>query len=225
MNILVLNYEYPPLGGGAGVITQNISERLAGLGHRVTVLTTWHQTEKDTEVKGTLKIIRLKSKRRYTYKSDVFEMLSWINKSKDHFKTFSWSEKFDLCFANFTIPGGIVALNLKNKFALKYVVLSHGHDIPWMFPKQMLFYHLFSYFRIKRVCLESETNIVLTQETKINIDDFLGKKQSSKNIIIPKGTDFTLFKPDYTKKKQDVQSNFRRQISRTKRSYYFSKSN
>jgi hypothetical protein len=29
MNILMLNYEYPPLGGGAGQVTLNISERLA----------------------------------------------------------------------------------------------------------------------------------------------------------------------------------------------------
>jgi glycosyltransferase involved in cell wall biosynthesis len=38
MKLLILNYEYPPLGGGAGVITQNIAEGLAARGHNITVL-------------------------------------------------------------------------------------------------------------------------------------------------------------------------------------------
>ena len=39
MKILVLSYEYPPIGGGGGIICKNISENLAKLGNRVTVLT------------------------------------------------------------------------------------------------------------------------------------------------------------------------------------------
>src|SRR5580700_7464924 len=108
MNLLVLNYEYPPLGGGAGVITQNIAERLATAGHKVTVVTAWYKTEKETEEAGNLKSIRLKAKRKHTYKSNVTEMLSWINVSRKFLKDYCRTEKFDLCFANFTIPGGIV---------------------------------------------------------------------------------------------------------------------
>ena len=66
MKLLILNYEYPPLGGGAGVITQNIAEGLAKLGHDVSVVTTWFQGEQEVEiVNDNLKIIRLKSKRKY----------------------------------------------------------------------------------------------------------------------------------------------------------------
>jgi len=97
MNLLVLNYEYPPLGGGAGVVTQNISERLALLGHKVTVVTTWFKTEKETEETGNLKIVRLKSKRIHTYKSSVPEMLSWIKESRKFLQDYCRKEKFDLC--------------------------------------------------------------------------------------------------------------------------------
>lgn len=63
MKLLILNYEYPPLGGGAGVITQNIAEGLSKLGHEISVVTTWFQGEKEVEiVNDNLKIIRLKSK-------------------------------------------------------------------------------------------------------------------------------------------------------------------
>jgi len=40
MKILVLSYEYPPIGGGGGEICKNISENLAFLGNEICVLTT-----------------------------------------------------------------------------------------------------------------------------------------------------------------------------------------
>jgi glycosyltransferase involved in cell wall biosynthesis len=196
MRILVLNYEYPPLGGGAGVITQNIAERLAEDGNEVTVVTTWYTGENEVTENGSLKIIRLKSKRQHIYKSSVFEMLSWIKQSKQFLKNYLEKEKFDLCFANFAIPGGIVALYLKRKFGLKYTFISHGHDIPWRFPKQMRLFHIATYYRIKRICTESEANFMQTREMKENIDRFIGKVHTAKNLIIPNGVDVRLFKPD-----------------------------
>ncbi len=42
MNILLVNYEYPPYGGGAGNATQQIAYALVALGHSVTVPTGGH---------------------------------------------------------------------------------------------------------------------------------------------------------------------------------------
>jgi hypothetical protein len=39
MRILMLNYEYPPLGGGASPVTKSLSEELVKLGHTVYVIT------------------------------------------------------------------------------------------------------------------------------------------------------------------------------------------
>jgi glycosyltransferase involved in cell wall biosynthesis len=39
MNILLLNYEYPPLGGGAGRATQSIAIQLLRIGHDVDIIT------------------------------------------------------------------------------------------------------------------------------------------------------------------------------------------
>ncbi len=202
MKILVLNYEYPPLGGGAGVITKNICERLAALGHSVTVVTTWFKTENETEQKNNLKIIRLKSARKLVYKSSIFEMLSWIKASRKFLKNHCAQEKFDICFANFSIPGGVVAAYLKKKLGLKFTIISHGHDIPWRFPKQMLFFHLATYFRIKKICRQSEMNFVQTVEMKKNIDRFLGEKYVSKNMLIPNGIDSRLFQPDPSRRNE-----------------------
>ncbi len=33
MNILIVNYEFPPVGGGGGKASFNLARQLAGLGH------------------------------------------------------------------------------------------------------------------------------------------------------------------------------------------------
>ncbi len=195
----MLNYEYPPLGGGAGVITQKISEGLAHKGHEVTVLTTWFDGEKEDSTKDNLRVIRLKSKREKIYQSNPREMLSWMFKSKKFLKQHLIKEKYDFCFANFALPGGEVAYSMKLQFGLPYVIISHGHDIPWFMPEQMMWYHAFTYHWIRKICQQSKRNYVQSIDMKNNIDAFLGKF-SDKNKIIHNGWDSSQFKPDYSKR-------------------------
>lgn len=202
MRLLVLNYEYPPLGGGAGVITQKIAEGLSKRGHSVCVVTTWYKGEPEDISIGNLRIIRLKSKREKIYCSNPIEMLSWIRKSKKFLHKFLLTEKFDLCFANFALPGGEVAYSLKLKFRLPYVVISHGHDIPWFAPEQMMWYHAIAYHWIKSICLASERNYVQSEEMKKNIDAFMGRA-NHKNKIIYNGWDSSIFSPNYQLKKEE----------------------
>ena len=203
MKLLILNYEYPPLGGGAGVITQNIAEGFSKLGHEISVVTTWFQGEKEVEiVNDNLKIIRLKSKRKYLYRSNPREMLSWISYAKAFLKKHLVSNKYDLCFANFALPGGEVAYSLKMRFQLPYVIISHGHDIPWFMPKEMMWYHALTYQWIKTICVHSKRNYVQSNDMKTNIDAFLGPSFSHKNKIIYNGWNSTVFSPDYSLRKK-----------------------
>ena len=39
MNILVLNYEFPPIGGGGGAVSRDLAISLQRRGHRVLVIT------------------------------------------------------------------------------------------------------------------------------------------------------------------------------------------
>jgi len=202
MQILVLNYEYPPLGGGAGVITQNISEGLAKKGHKITVLTTWYKGEEEDITNENLRIIRLKSKRKDIFQSNPREMISWMMKSKSFLKKHLVTNKYDICFANFSLPGGEVAYSMKLQFGLPYVLMSHGHDIPWFMPEQMMWYHAITYHWIHKICQQSKRNYVQSQDMKDNIDAFLGKF-ASKNKIIHNGWNSSIFKPDYSKKSKE----------------------
>jgi glycosyltransferase involved in cell wall biosynthesis len=196
----MLNNEYPPLGGGAGVCTRFHAEGLALLGHRITIVTAWYKGEKEYSENGNIKIVRLKSLRKTHFKSNPVEMLSWVYHAIKFIKTNVKTNEFDICVANFAIPAGIVSKFAKKKHNLPYIIISHGQDIPFFFPKQMLKYHLVTYFWIKAIIKRSEKLILLSKEMKANADRFVGKKSSDKNIVIPNGCDMKLFKPDFSKK-------------------------
>lgn len=191
MKILILNYEYPPLGGGAGNITKQLAENFAKQENKVVVVTTGFTglLENENNIQN-LEIIRLKSKRKYLHSSNPLEMFSWISEANRFLSVYLKENKFDICLANFSIPGGVVAKNIKNKFNIPYCVLSHGHDIPWYYKKQMFLYHLVLFFIIKSICKNATLNFVQTEFMKNNIDKFLGKRLKNKNIIIPNGVSY-----------------------------------
>lgn len=187
LRILILNYEYPPLGGGAGVVTQHLAERMAARGHKVHIVTTWFPGEPEFVVVGNLSILRLKSIRRKSFQSNPIEMYSWMRHALKYFKQMPDEKLFDICLANFALPGGAVARYIQKRWGIPYVILSHGHDIPWFSPKQMFFWHLALYPIIKNITTKSLKNVLLTPELKQVADNFLGKRKASSNMVIPNG--------------------------------------
>jgi glycosyltransferase involved in cell wall biosynthesis len=199
MNILILNYEYPPLGGGAGVISHHIAKELSDLGHRVVFITAWYEDLKQIEIIDGIEIIRLQSKRKVIYKSSPYEMLSWVRKSKIFLSEYLKNENFNICIANFTIPGGEVGRFIKNNFGIPYIIISHGHDIPWFFPRQMFFYHVFTYNWIKNICKKSSCVFVQSEAMQLNAERFLSKTKTPV-IKIANGCNIERFIPDYSKR-------------------------
>src|SRR5436309_2550147 len=74
MRILLVNYEYPPLGGGAATASQAIARGLARLGHTVVVLTGGFAGLPRSEEENGVSVRRLRTFRRSVDHSDVPEM-------------------------------------------------------------------------------------------------------------------------------------------------------
>jgi glycosyltransferase involved in cell wall biosynthesis len=122
----------------------------------------------------------------------------------NYFKQLPDNKQFDVCIANFTMPGGIVAKYIEKRWNIPFVVLSHGHDIPWFAPKQMLPWHILAYPWIKSILKLSSKNIVLNEELKNTADQFMGVKNQSKNIVIPNGMLMDKFKSGFDKSKKSI---------------------
>lgn len=187
MNILLLNYEYPPLGGGAGIVTQHLASCFINAHHEVTVVTTWFSGEPEFFSENRLTIIRLKAKRKVSFQSNPYEMYDWMMKAKEYCLSHFSSTDFQICLANFSLPGGYVANALNQKWKLPYVILSHGHDIPWFSPKQMFFWHLLLYFPIKKLLKHAAKIVVLTNQLKPAASKIIGSQHENKIEVIPNG--------------------------------------
>lgn len=193
MKILILNYEYPPLGGGAGVIAQKHAELLAETNSVTVVTSSPSGTHEEEKVNDGLTVVRLKVKRKEKFRSTFSEKIDWILKTNQYFNQ---QEKldFDICIAHFSIPGGIVAYALKRKFNLKYTIISHGHDIPWMLRHEMFWLHLMLYPIIYWVVVRAEKLFVQSEEMKINALKFLNR-HPNKVVQIPNGSNASEFYP------------------------------
>ena len=195
MNLLILNYEYPPLGGGAGLCARYQAEGLAARGHSVTVITTWFEGEQEVEKTSGVRLIRLRSRRKHIFRSNPLEMLSWARKTLAFIRREKLYSEADLILAHFAVPGGLVSLPVKLFYNVPYYVISHGQDIPWFHPKEMFLFHLFSYVPIRMICSGASKITVLSPERLRDLNRITGKKGRHKNHIIPNGCDVDFFTP------------------------------
>src|SRR4051812_43519438 len=74
MKVLVLCYEYPPVGGGGGRVAATVAQELAARGHDVKVLTAGMRHLPESELSQGVEIRRAQSFRRREDTCSVFEM-------------------------------------------------------------------------------------------------------------------------------------------------------
>ena len=78
MRILMINYEYPPLGGGAGNATHHIAGQLAEMGHKVAVMTSSFRDLQTKERDRGVEIFRIPVLRRSSHRCSIVEMATFI---------------------------------------------------------------------------------------------------------------------------------------------------
>ncbi len=195
LKLLVLSYEYPPVGGGGGIMLKNVLERFDPNQFSITLITTWFENLAEHEVVNEINIHRVKSKRKYEWQSNPIEMLSWIKFAKQKSEELLKTEKYNLVISNFVVPGGILAYYLYKKYQLPYICISHGHDIPWVKPYSLYPLFFITQWKIKKIIKSSKGAITLSPELEKNAINFIGKAHSNLIHQIPNGYNHHLFYP------------------------------
>jgi glycosyltransferase involved in cell wall biosynthesis len=141
MKLLMINYEYPPLGGGAGNSTANLAAELSSLGAEVDVLTSaFHGLSKYEKVND-FSIYRTPVIRRYLHQCSTPEMMTFIASASLSSIKLAGRQRPDATVAFFGIPSGPVAYLLKMLFNIPYFVLLRGGDVPGFQPYDLKMYH------------------------------------------------------------------------------------
>lgn len=128
--ILLVNYEYPPLGGGAGTATAAMAGALAEMGCDVVVLTSRFRGQAPVERTNGFTVRRVKVVRRRADRCSPPEMLTFIASAGIAALRLARDWRPDLTVAFFGIPGGPVAWLLRTRFGVPYIVSLRGGDVP-----------------------------------------------------------------------------------------------
>jgi glycosyltransferase involved in cell wall biosynthesis len=148
MKVLFLNYEYPPLGGGAGVATEAIlCEWAADPGMEVHLITSAVGTAVEEIHRGSsVYIHRLpigKCPERL-HSQSLRDILVYSLKASLFLWRFirleSKKQPFNVTLAFFTVPCGFLAYLVKLIYGVPYVVSLRGADVPGFSEKYNTFY-------------------------------------------------------------------------------------
>lgn len=129
MKILVLNYEFPPLGGGASPVSYEITKGYVKMGHEVDVITMAYKNLPKFEIIDGIKINRVPCLRRKKDICHPWEQLSYLISAKIFLKKHVKKTKYDICHCHFIIPTGPLALWLKKIYGIPYIITAHGSDV------------------------------------------------------------------------------------------------
>lgn len=130
MRILMLNYEYPPIGGGASPITRALAEQLAQAGHAVDVVTMGYGKLPFLEQFGTLRVFRVPALRHSPVRAVTIEMASYLVTGLLQCLRLTAREPYDIVHAHFLMPTGVLAAALRQIRRTPTIVTIHGSDVP-----------------------------------------------------------------------------------------------
>jgi len=126
MNILLINHEFPPIGGGGGVFTKLLARGLSKLNNNVFVLTISNKTFQKNISKN-LKIIYIKLNRNNNANVTGIETLNFINQFRKIIKAIINKYNIDIINPHFIHTSGLSNYLSFNK--VKTIISPLGADI------------------------------------------------------------------------------------------------
>jgi glycosyltransferase involved in cell wall biosynthesis len=141
MHILLINSEYPPIGGGAGNASANIARELAALGLHVSLVTAHFGNLPREEVIDNVTIYRIPTLRRRQDRSGAPEQIAFILSASLWALNWARQNRPNATLAFFGVPSGAVAWILKLFYKIPYIVSLRGGDVPGFRPYDFRTFH------------------------------------------------------------------------------------
>lgn len=136
MKVLVVCYEYPPVGGGGGRVAAQVATGLVRRGHEVKIHTAGLRHLPARELRDGVEILRAESFRKSEDTCSVPEMALYILTNVLPAMRLAKEWKPDVMHVHFAVPSGVVALALNSLTGIPYVLTAHLGDVPGGVPEQ-----------------------------------------------------------------------------------------
>lgn len=199
MRILVLNYEYPPLGGGAGVASAALAQGLVERGVRVDVVTASAGADAERRsderlAEGGLSLYRVRSRRTGVHEAGMLGAASYLVNAFPVVRRLLQTHRYDAVHIFFSLPTGAL-LPFLNLRGVPVVVSLRGSDVPGYDP-----YNL-GMQRAHRLLRPLTRWIWRRADRVVAVCESLGRLTSRTcpglaYTVVPNGVDLTLFHPE-----------------------------
>ena len=136
MRILVLIYEFPPVGGGGGRVAEDICRGLARRGHEVRVVTSHYGDLPRCDVVDGVEVHRIPVGRRLPFKAYLRDMLGYVVAGFFPALRLIRRWKPDAIHVHFAVPSGALAWPLSLLTSVPYILTAHLGDVPGGVPEK-----------------------------------------------------------------------------------------
>ncbi len=153
MRILVLNHEFPPVGGGGGRAAESICQALAKRGHEIKVLTSHFKDLPREEQRDGYDILRIPTMRTQAFRASFLSMVIYVLSGLWAGLRLVRLFRPDVIHVHFAVPAGALAWMLSRFTKVPYVLTAHLGDVPggvpektgdwfrWIFPTTRWIWH------------------------------------------------------------------------------------
>lgn len=190
MRMLMLNYEYPPLGGGGSNACKYLLKEYAKKNLTADLVTSSPSSIFETEKIGdTVNIYRLPINKRNIHYWTQREIITYSLKAHKFIKKLMKENDYNLCHAFFGIPCGAIAYQFRNK--MPYIVSLRGSDVPG-FNKRFGLQYVFLTPIIKKIWRNARVVVANSEGLK---ELALKSSPDQKIDVIYNGIDISEFEP------------------------------
>jgi glycosyltransferase involved in cell wall biosynthesis len=194
--LLMLCYEYPPLGGGGARVVANLCEDLDSLGQPVELITMGFGKLSSDEQRGLLRVFRVPGGRSRVELCYAHEMLPYLFTCLNKLWWRLRVRKYLINHTHFVFPDGVVAWLTRLFFGLPYIITAHGSDVPGYNPDRFTLMHTLLAPFWKRITTDAEVIICPSWHLQGLI---LAQNPKARTMVIPNGIDITRYRPDQPK--------------------------
>lgn len=136
MKILVIIYEFPPIGGGGGRAAYDVCIELAKRGYQITVITAHMQGLTHEENTNGIKIIRIPSLRKEAFRASFVTMLAYVICGIWVGIRYIYKNRPNIIHSHFAVPSGALAWVLSLLTNIPYILTAHLGDVPGGVPEK-----------------------------------------------------------------------------------------
>lgn len=185
MRILVLNHEFPPVGGGGGRAAESICRVLAARGHEIRVLTSHIRGQPRDEARDGYQIHRIPSFRTAPFRASLPSMFAYVLSGIWAGSRLIRVFQPDLIHVHFAVPAGALAWFLSRFTRVPYVLTAHLGDVPGGVPEKTRDWFRWIFPFTRYVWRDASVRVAVSEFTR----GLALRHYKEQIVVIPNGVD------------------------------------